>query len=113
MASLILKQRHRRYTIISVVCVLPLLLTAIAVVVEWIVGSRVAGVFLEFLLSRQTVWLQICWLLLPVISFYLSLQAYTRGTIDRWHGLNRFTAYTAITLFFAVVVGGFSLAFFY
>lgn len=109
MSSLILKQKHRRYTILSVICILPALLTAAAVGVEWAVGNRVANVFLEFLLSRNTVWLQVFWLLLPLISFYFGFQAYDRGTIDRWRGLNKLTFYIAATLFFIVVVGGVAL----
>jgi ABC-type proline/glycine betaine transport system permease subunit len=111
MASLILKQRHRRYTILSVVCVLPALLTAIALAVEWSIGNRVARVFLDFLLSRHTIWLQVFWLLLPLISFYLGLQAYSRGTIDRWRGLNKATFFIAILLFMTTVLGGLALTF--
>jgi ABC-type proline/glycine betaine transport system permease subunit len=109
MSSLILKQKHRRYTILSVICILPALLTAVAAGVEWVTSSRIASVFLEFLLSRNTVWLQVFWLLLPLISFYLGFRAYDRGTIDRWRGLNKLTFYTAATLFFIVVIGGITL----
>jgi hypothetical protein len=111
MSSLILKQKHRRYTILSVLCTLPILLTAIAVVTEWLVGSRVARTFLEFLLSRHAVWLHVFWLALPLIGFYLGLQAYHRGTIDRWRGFNKITFYIAILLFAIVVIGGLVLAF--
>lgn len=113
MSSLILKQRHRRYTIFSVVCVLPVLLTAVAIAVEWSIGNRVAQVFLDFLLARHTVWLQVFWLLLPLVSFYLGYQAYSRGTIDRWRGLNKFTIYIAATLFLVVVAGGITLTLLY
>lgn len=88
-------------------------MTVVAFGVEVLIGNQVAQVFLSFLLSRQLVWLQVFWLLLPLIALYLSLQAARRGTIARWRLFNLITFYIALLLIGLITGGGLLLAFLY
>lgn len=94
--SLILKQQHWRYTLISVFAVVPIVITAFAVVSEWVIDLKWGRIVIDFILNQPASILVVVWIVLPLISWYFAHQAYNRGTINRWRTINYITRSVAI-----------------
>lgn len=109
--TLILKQKHWKYTLISAVCILPLLATVAAATAVWAGDYEIARKTILFLLERSPWFLGVSWLLLPLVGVHLSHQAYERGTIDRWRPLNKFVRNSSILLIVTALVVSLVFAF--
>jgi len=89
--NLILKSRHWRYTILSVLLVFPLFITLLATAAVWLFNLRIAEQAVRFLLARRAVLLAGVWVVFPLLGIYLAHISYKRGTIDRWRPVNKAT----------------------
>jgi len=99
---LILKNRHRRYTIISALLTAPVFVTVLAAAVSWLFNYGLTEALLLFLLDRHAAVLAGLWLIAPLVGWYLAREACRRGTIDRWRPINKTIKITAVISLVAI-----------
>jgi len=100
---LILKNRHRRYTVISALLTAPVFVTVLAAAVSWLFNYGLAEEFLVFMLARQAFVLAGLWIVAPLVGWYLAHIAYQRGTIDRWRPINKTIKIMAVISLVAIL----------
>jgi hypothetical protein len=82
----------------SVLAVLPALLTALAIGVVWLTDVLLARDILEFIIAFPTWVLAIAWIAFPIISIALARKGERHGTLYQLRSWNAFTYKLALVL---------------
>jgi len=96
--NFIFRRSHRRLTYISVLAILPLLLTALATGLVWMTDLALAREVLEFILTLPTWGLAIIWLVFPVVAIVLARKGEKYGTLYQLRSWNAFIYKLALLL---------------